>query len=461
MRARPWVLPAILVSMVVVGVGATVALLWSMTHCRPGLAGTRDPGTRSAGIEVGGDPTTVPAGTEQPLMYLPLVLRSSPGGPPPATANAAPVVDAGASQTVTLPLPALLDGTVSDDGLPDPPAAVTTTWSRASGPGPVTFADPHALDTRANFTIAGTYALRLAADDGALSSADTVTVTVLPSATVLVGAGDIAGCGHQKDEETAKQLGGIDGTVFTLGDNVYPDGTAAQFANCYDPTWGQFRDRTRPTPGNHDYHILGAAGYFGYFGAAAGDADKGYYSYDAGDWHVIVLNSRCSAVGGCGADSPQGQWLQADLAAHPSTCTLAYWHVPLFSSGSHHGGKATRRDFWQILYDAGADVVLNGHEHNYERFSLQDPDGRADPERGIRQFVVGTGGGGLYAFGPAQPNSEARNDDTYGVLALTLYPDSYDWTFIPVDGGTFTDTGHAACVTASPVAESAATPAPR
>jgi hypothetical protein len=288
-----------------------------------------------------------------------------------------------------------------------------------------------------------------------------VTVTVLPSATVLVGAGDIAGCGSQKDGETARLLDGIDGTVFTLGDNVYPDGTAAQFANCYDPTWGQYVARTRPSAGNHDYHVPGAAGYFGYFGAAAGDADKGYYSYDAGDWHVIVLNSRCGAVGGCGADSPQGQWLQADLAANPSTCTLAYWHAPLFSSGSRHGGTTAMRDFWQILYDAGADVVLNGHEHNYERFSLQDPNGQADPGRGIRQFVVGTGGGGLYALGPAHPNSEARSDDTYGVLALTLHPDSYDWTFIPAAGGTFTDTGSAACVTAPPIDVPPGTTAPQ
>jgi len=442
-RARPWLLSAVLVGIVLLGMSATMGLLWSMSHGRPGLAWARD----------SDDHTTTPMDTGQLRSYLPLILRESPAGHPPAVLNEPPVVDAGASQTVTLSLPALLDGTVSDDGLPDPPGAVTTTWSQASGPGPVTFADVHAIGTRASFTMTGVYALQLTADDGVLTTADAVTVTVMPSATVLVGAGDIAGCGSQKDEETAMLLDGIDGTVFTLGDNVYPNGTAAQFANCYDPTWGQYVARTRPAAGNHDYYTPGAAGYFGYFGAAAGDPDKGYYSYDADDWHVIVLNSRCGAVGGCSADSPQGQWLQADLAANSSTCTLAYWHVPLFSSGSHHGGTAAMRDFWQILYDAGADVVLNGHEHNYERFATQDPDGRADPEHGIRQFVVGTGGGSLYAFGPAQPNSEVRNSDTYGVLALTLHPAGYDWTFIPVDGGTFTDIGSAACVTAPLVDE--------
>jgi hypothetical protein len=283
---------------------------------------------------------------------------------------------------------------------------------------------------------------------GGLTGAESGTVTASPTTTVLVGAGDIAGCGSEKDEETARLLDNIAGTVFTLGDNVYPDGTAELFTDCYDPTWGRHKARTHPSPGNHDYLVPGAPGYFDYFGAAAGEVGKGYYSYDVGDWHIIVLNSECVEAGGCGSDSPQGQWLKADLAANPSTCTLAYWHTPRFSSGSVHGNDAHMQDFWQLLYDAGADVVLNGHEHLYERFAPQDPNGVADPEHGIRQFTVGTGGKSLYAFGTVQPNSEVRNSDTYGVLKLTLYPTSYDWEFIPIAGQTFTDSGSANCVSA-------------
>ncbi len=262
---------------------------------------------------------------------------------------------------------------------------------------------------------------------------------------VLVGAGDIAGCGSQKDEETATLLDNIAGTVFTLGDNVYPDGTNLQFSDCYDPTWGRHKARTRPSPGNHDYHTSGASGYFNYFGAAAGDVGKGYYSYDVGDWHIIVLNSECAEVGGCDSGSAQWQWLQADLAANPKACTLAYWHHPRFSSG-RHGNSTRSQDFWQLLYAAGADIVLNGHDHTYERFAPQDPSGNADPGRGIREFVVGTGGAGLYSFGTPEPNSEVRENDTHGVLKLTLHPSSYDWEFIPIAGQTFTDSGNAACV---------------
>jgi hypothetical protein len=269
---------------------------------------------------------------------------------------------------------------------------------------------------------------------------------VVPSTTVLVGAGDIAGCGSQKDLETARLLDNIAGTVFTLGDNVYSDGTDLQFSNCYDPTWGRYKARTRPAPGNHDYHTPGASGYFDYFGSAAGEMGKGYYSYDLGAWHIIVLNSECTQVGGCESDSPQGQWLEADLAANPKVCTLAYWHRPRFSSGSVHGSNARYRDFWRLLYDAGADVVLNGHDHTYERFAPQDPAGIADPGRGIREFVVGTGGAGLYTFGTPEPNSEVREGNTHGVLKLTLHPTSYDWEFVPIAGQTFTDSGSASCV---------------
>jgi hypothetical protein len=236
----------------------------------------------------------------------------------------------------------------------------------------------------------------------------------------------------------------ISGTVFTLGDNVYPSGTAQQFERCYDPSWGRHRARTRPSPGNHDYATRGASGYFNYFGAAAGERGKGYYSYDLGAWHIIVLNSNCWGVGGCGRTSPQYKWLVADLQAHPALCTLAYWHHPRFSSGPH-GNSTTVRPFWQALYDAGADVVLAGHDHTYERFAPQTPTGRADPERGIRQFIVGTGGYVHYAIRRAAANSEMRNNTMHGVLKLTLHADRYDWEFVPVAGQTFTDEGMGVC----------------
>jgi len=262
---------------------------------------------------------------------------------------------------------------------------------------------------------------------------------------VLVGAGDIADCEDDKDEKTAALLDGIGGTVFTTGDNAYISGTAGEYRQCYDPSWGRHKARTRPSAGNHEYLTEGASGYFGYFGASAGEQGKGYYSYDLGEWHVVVLNANCWAIGGCGAGSAQEQWLRADLAAHPAACTLAYWHQPRFSSGSNHGGDASYTDFWQALYDYNAEVVVNGHEHNYERFAPQAPDGSADAGRGIREFVVGTGGKVLYPFGDPKPNSEVRSSDTFGVLKLTLSDGSYDWEFVPVVGATFRDEGSGAC----------------
>ena len=274
---------------------------------------------------------------------------------------------------------------------------------------------------------------------------------------VLVGAGDISRCSPEQDESTAQLLDAIAGTVITMGDNAYPDGTRARFRNCYEPTWGRHKDRTRPSPGNHDYRISGAAGYYTYFGAAASPLDanctsncKGYYSYDLGDWHIIALNSEIDRSAG----SAQEQWLRADLAEHQNTCTLAYWHKPLFNSGPH-GNNSSVQAFWQALYDYGADVVLNGHDHAYERFALQSPSGKAEPTRGIREFIVGTGGASLYPI-PAfqlEPNSELRNSSTWGVIKLTLHPTSYDWEFVPIAGQTFTDSGSGSCVevAASPI----------
>ncbi|MET0727277.1 MAG: DNRLRE domain-containing protein [Acidimicrobiales bacterium] len=297
----------------------------------------------------------------------------------------------------------------------------------------------------AAFTGADSFTYRIC-DTLAACDTATVSITVNPLGTgsqVFVGAGDIADCSRTGDEATATLLDGIPGTVFTVGDNAYPGGSAAAFANCYQPTWGRHKSRTHPSAGDNDYDTAGAAGYFGYFGAAAGDPSRGYYSYDLGAWHVIHLNSECSEVGGCRPSSPQGQWLQADLAANPRACIVAMHHEPLFSS---KGGDSDLQDFWNPLYAAGADIVMSGHRHNYERFARQTPTGVADPARGIRQFVVGTGGSGLSTFSSTiAANSQVRNDRTHGVLKLTLHPTSYDWEFVPIAGQTFTDSGSTSC----------------
>jgi len=270
-----------------------------------------------------------------------------------------------------------------------------------------------------------------------------------PSGEVLVAAGDIADCAGEGDEATARLVGSIDGArVLTLGDEAYPDGTAQDFRECYEPTWGQFKERTRPIPGNHEYETEGAWAYFDYFGDAAGDPDEGYYSYKLGSWHIVALNSNCGEGEiRCGPGSAQTEWLKEDLAANADEgrCTLAYMHHPHFSSGEEHGSTPKLEPLWEALYEAGADVVLSGHEHNYERFAPQDPEGRADPEGGIRGFVVGTGGKSHYPILDPIANSEIHNDESYGVLKLTLNPKSYEWRFVPVGGETFSDSGSARC----------------
>jgi hypothetical protein len=272
-----------------------------------------------------------------------------------------------------------------------------------------------------------------------------VTTGVQSNDPVLVGAGDIASCSSTGDEATANLLDGISGTVFTAGDNVYENGTTTEFNNCYDPTWGRRKARTKPSAGNHDYNTAGATGYYGYFGAAAGDPTKGYYSYDIGSWHVVVINSNCSAIGGCQAGSAQEQWLRQDLAASAQPCTISYWHHPRFTSGSNHAPATEMTPIWQALYDFNADVVVSGHNHQYERFAPQTANGTLDTVRGIREFVVGTGGRSHYTFGTIQPNSEVRNSDTYGVIKLTLHANGYDWQFVPEAGKTFTDSGSNTC----------------
>jgi acid phosphatase type 7 len=272
-----------------------------------------------------------------------------------------------------------------------------------------------------------------------------------PDDPVLVGAGDIADCDSPGDEKTAALIEQIPGTVFTAGDNVYLNGTAKEFARCYGPSWGRFKDRTMPAPGNHEYQKDElAGGYFGYFGAAAGDPTAGYYDYTLGSWHVIVLNSNCWAVGGCGPGSPQELWLRSVLASHEARCTVAIAHHPRFSSGAERGSTPAVQPLWQALYDHGADVVLAGHDHLYERFAEQTPAGKADAAFGLRQFTVGTGGRDHRKFGTVVANSEVRNATTWGVLKLTLHPASYDWEFVPEAGQSFTDSGTAACHDAPP-----------
>jgi acid phosphatase type 7 len=263
----------------------------------------------------------------------------------------------------------------------------------------------------------------------------------------LVGAGDIADCDLRTDEATAKLVKNIQGTVFTTGDNVYDNGTRREWKECYDPSWGDFKKRTRPSAGNHDYYTDNAQPYYDYFGARAGGPRKGYYSYDRGAWHIVVLNSNCEKVS-CAADSPQAEWLRNDLAANRTACTLAYWHHPRYASGTSVQ-TASVDPFWQILYNRGAELVLNGHAHRYERHRPLKPvgdQGELDPDQGIQQFIVGTGGKPpLGDIGTTDRHSVVKNDNTPGVLRLSLRSDSYSFKFVPVAGKNFTDAGTRSC----------------
>jgi hypothetical protein len=282
---------------------------------------------------------------------------------------------------------------------------------------------------------------------------------------ILVGAGDIAGCkAIEGAQATAKLIDQIPGTVFAAGDLAYEHGNTAEFENCYGATWGRFKDRTRPALGNHEYGDAGASAYFHYWGALAGTPGKGYYSYDLGVWHIVVLNTNCDApgVGGCGAGSPQETWLRQDLSEHPNACIAAYGHHALFSSGffKKHAIHPELKQLWQDFYAAHADLMLVGHEHSYERFAPQDPDGHLDPLHGIREIVAGTGGRSHDPLGFAIPNSEVRDADTFGVLKLTLSPHGYIWEFIPVEGKTFHDAGVGVCHNQTPQ-EANAGPSPK
>lgn len=259
---------------------------------------------------------------------------------------------------------------------------------------------------------------------------------------IFVGAGDIAHCSSTNDEATASLLDSIPGTIFTLGDNAYEKGTAAQFADCYSPSWGRHKDRTKPGIGNHEYMTPGAQPYLDYFGVPKN------YSYDLGDWHIVSLDSNCQLAengGSCRLPSPAMQWLKSELALNSKPCTLVYFHHPRWSSGSKHGNTTRMSAAWKIMYEAGVDVVLSSHAHSYERFAPLAPDGKIDTVKGIRSFVVGTGGGALSGFSKPVTGSEVRNGTTHGVLKFTLQAGEYGWEFVPINGQTFTDSGSAKC----------------
>jgi 3',5'-cyclic AMP phosphodiesterase CpdA len=263
---------------------------------------------------------------------------------------------------------------------------------------------------------------------------------------VLVGAGGIASCDTAGDEKTAALLEGLPGAaMFTAGDNAYERGTAAQFADCYGKTWGRFKARTHPAPGNHDYATAGGGPYYDYFGAAAGTKGQGWYSYNLGAWHIVVLNSNCGGNTRCAAGSAQEQWLKADLAASTARCTAAVIHHPRFSSDNIEGSQPQVAPLWHDLYAAGADLVISGHARVYERFAPQTPAGTADPDSGLTLINVGTGGRGHAGFKAPVANSLVRDATSWGVLKLTLHADSYDFAFLPVAGATFTDAGSGAC----------------
>jgi hypothetical protein len=304
--------------------------------------------------------------------------------------------------------------------------------------------------------------------NGPSAPTPTPTPTLVPTPTpdpgshVIMAAGDMV-CGTDStggrcvQMQTAALLGPAE-VVLPLGDVQYECGEPSDFATYYDPSWGVYKDKTRPVVGNHEYNTSTdpsnmcynnppkAGGFFSYFGPLAGDAGKGYYSYDVGSWHLIALNSNCSQIGGCTSTSAEYQWLLSDLAAHPAECTIAYMHHPAFSSGAI-GNISFIQPIWTPLYNAGVDIVLAGHDHNYERFAPQTPNGTLDTSYGIREFVVGTGGRNVSSQGTVKPNSEVRNFNTFGVLKLTLSPGAYQWQFLPIPGSTsgFSDSGSGKC----------------
>jgi hypothetical protein len=259
-----------------------------------------------------------------------------------------------------------------------------------------------------------------------------------PITTVLLAAGDIGVCGSTAAVGTGQMLDMLEGTILAVGDMAYRHGTAQEFETCYDPVWGRHKARTRPSPGNHEYETSGAVPYFDYFGTQAGPSGLGYYSFRSGDWLVLSLNSNLP-IGGATA---QAQWIRSELTPNTSRCALAYFHHPLYSSGPN-GDNARLAGLWQMLYENGVDVIVSAHEHLYERYAPMSPDGQRNDARGIRQFIAGTGGAGLYTVTSAHPQSQIQIV-SHGILKLTLAAAGYNWEFLQPDGGR-ADSGSDVC----------------
>lgn len=371
---------------------------------------------------------------------------SDPAGTSADVQNVGPAVTAGADTSGPVGMPVAIGATFTDDdGAP---------WRYAIDWGDGTTDDgtrgnAGAITATHTYAAEASYRVRVTVTDRFdVAASDSLRVTA--TAPVLLLAGDIGDCGPTRwyDDSTGALLARLSGIVVPLGDNAYDSGTLEEYETCYDPAWGHAKDRTRPVAGNHEYYTPGGAGYFAYFGDAAGDPDEGYYSFELGSWFVLVLNTGPSDGGTIPPSSPQVQWLRAELASHAQQCVVALLHHPRFSTTLDRAPIAFGvKALWDTLYAYGADLVINGHDHNYQRFAPQKPDGTADPAFGIRQITVGTGGGeGLYQFADPVPNLEARDRETFGVLELTLRAGRYDWRFVPSAGGkTFTDSGTGTC----------------
>jgi len=362
--------------------------------------------------------------------------------PPPPPPNRAPIAVAGGPYT-SADGTVRFDGSASSDSDGDP---LTFRWAFGDG------ATSDAVKPSHTYAQDGSYTVTLGVTDNkGAASTPAGTMALVSRPVVFVGAGNIATCGTSNDEATAQLLDSIPGTVFTAGDNAFPNGSDSNYVACYGPSWGRHKARTYAVLGNHDYQNLGDKGdarpSFDYFGDRLGPRGLGYYSYDLGAWHIIVLNDKGAYVG-LDPASPQAQWLAADLAQNTRRCTLALWHIPLFLSSNSAGYTVNpeHKAIWDVLYAAGVDVVINGQQHHYERMAPMNPDGAVDQARGMRQFNVGTGGGDgvMLPTVAVHPNSEKRAA-VFGVLKLTLKLDSYDWEFVPVAGATFSDTGSGTC----------------
>jgi PKD repeat protein len=379
------------------------------------------------------------------LGFLFLLLASACGGGTSGPGNG-PVVNAGPDGSVPVGATYALPATFSDTSNRSPWSYDVNWGDGASSTGSKSSAG--AISETHAYAAEGTYRVSVTVTNQSGESGSG-SFTLTATAPVILAAGDIGDCTRSSDDATGALLDNLAGIVMPLGDNAYLSGTPTEYSDCYGPAWGRQKARTRPVAGNHDYYTTDAAGYFGYFGASAGDPAKGYYSFTLGNWFVIVLNTGTEHPADYAAGSAQETWLRNELATHSQQCVLAMWHHPRFSTVAERPAiRPEVKSLWDALYQYGADLVLNGHDHAYQRYAPQTSDGVADASFGIRQIAVGTGGGeGLYAFMPIPPgaNLEVRNNDTYGVLKVTLRAAGYDWQFIPASGGAFTDSGSGTC----------------